>query len=223
MNHSPSTASDASSATPRPVHRGLYAAAGKRTLDVIFGLAVLPLVAVATAFVGAAIKLDDRGPIFYRQERRGLKGRTFRMWKFRSMKVGAPDLRNPDRSTVAVSNDARITRVGRFLRKTSVDELPQFLNVLLGDMSVIGPRPNLTTRPLNELTGDELRRLDVRPGITGYNQAFYRNSSSIEERYRHDCYYIDHLTFGMDVRVVLATLSSVLKAKNVYSDEGNQR
>ncbi|WP_222706253.1 sugar transferase [Actinomyces ruminicola] len=196
----------------------LYARYGKRALDVTAALAVMPLLGVLTVGVGAAIKLDDGGPIFYRQERWGRQGRPFRIFKFRSMSVGAPDIRNADSSSVASKADARVTRVGRVLRATSIDEVPQFLNVLNGTMSLIGPRPNLATKPLDRMGDDERRRLTVRPGITGYNQAFYRNSTTLPERYAADCYYVDHLSFGLDVRIVLKTIQTVLTGKSVYSD-----
>ncbi|PHP52338.1 sugar transferase [Actinomyces ruminis] len=198
--------------------RTFYARYGKRALDVGVALAVMPVLGVLTVGVGAAIKLDDGGPVFYRQERWGRHGHPFRIFKFRSMSVGAPDIRNADSSSVASRTDTRVTRVGRFLRTTSVDEVPQFLNVLNGTMSLIGPRPNLATKPLDRMGADERRRLTVRPGITGYNQAFYRNSTTLPERYAADCYYVDHLSFGLDVRIVLKTIQTVLTGKSVYSD-----
>lgn len=198
--------------------RTLYARYGKRALDVTAALAIMPLLGALTVGVGAAIKLDDGGPVFYRQERWGRHGRPFKILKFRSMSVGAPDIRNADSSSVASRADTRVTRVGRFLRTTSVDEVPQFLNVLNGAMSLIGPRPNLATKPLERMGADERRRLTVRPGITGYNQAFYRNSTTLPERYAADCYYVDHLSFGLDVRIVLKTIQTVLTGRSVYSD-----
>lgn len=101
------------------------------------------------------------------------------------------------------------------MRKTSIDEFPQFLNVLKGDMSVIGPRPNLPTVPFGELSELEQRRLAIRPGITGYNQAYYRNSVSAIEKYKNDVFYVDNLTLLMDVRVLLHTVISVLKRENI--------
>ncbi|WP_103064167.1 sugar transferase [Actinomyces qiguomingii] len=194
-----------------------YARYGKRALDVTAAIAVMPVLGALTLGVGAAIKLDDGGPVFYRQERWGRHGRPFRIFKFRSMSVGAPDIRNADSSSVASRTDARVTRVGRVLRSTSIDEVPQFLNVLNGTMSLIGPRPNLATKPLDRMGADERRRLTVRPGITGYNQAFYRNSTTLPERYAADCYYVDHLSFGLDVRIVLKTIQTVLTGRSVYS------
>lgn len=198
-------------------HR-IYRSWGKRSLDLILSGLSLPLVGLIAFGVGAAIKLDDGGPIFYRQTRRGREGTNFEILKFRSMRVGAPDLRNRDSSTVATVDDERVTRVGRFIRRTSIDELPQLLNVFLGDMSLIGPRPNLATKPLASLRGDERRRLAVRPGITGYNQAYFRNASSLEDRYRHDCYYVDNCSLKLDVAILVQTVRSVVAQKGVFHE-----
>jgi len=111
------------------------------------------------------------------------------MYKFRSMKVNAPDIRNPDGSTFNSDSDYRVTQVGKILRKTSIDELPQVLNILKGEMSFIGPRPNLPNDS-NQYLGLENDRLKVRPGITGYSQAYYRNSITASERYQYDIMYI---------------------------------
>ena len=196
-----------------------YARWGKRMLDCAAAFLALPILAVVTLLVGLAIKLDDGGPIFYRQWRWGQGGRPFRMWKFRSMVVAAQDLRHADSSTVASRDDPRVTRVGRFLRQASVDELPQLLNVLSGDMALVGPRPNLATKPVAEMGDQERRRLAVRPGITGYNQAYYRNASTLEERYAADCYYVDHMSLALDMRVVGRTILTVAGRQGVFTEE----
>lgn len=207
----------ASAAWQRP--RSLYGCYGKRLLDLVVSVAALPALSLLTVGVGTAVKLDDGGPVFYRQERWGREGRPFRIYKFRSMTVGAPDVRNEDSSTVALRHDARVTRVGRVLRATSLDEVPQVLNVLAGTMSLVGPRPNLATKPVAAMRGDELRRLAVKPGITGYNQAHYRNSSSLEDRYAADCYYADHVSLRLDLLILLKTLTTVLARRDLYSLE----
>ncbi len=204
------------------IGQGLYRAWGKRAIDIALSALSLPLVAIAAVCVGCAIKLDDGGPVFFRQTRRGLDGREFEMLKFRSMAVGAPDIRNGDSSTLASKDDSRVTRVGRIIRKTSIDELPQLLNVFVGDMSLVGPRPNLTTKPLDSLVGDERRRLAVKPGITGYNQAYFRNTSSLDDRYRNDCYYVDHCSFPLDVAIVGQTICSVFSQKGIYSRDSTE-
>ena len=114
----------------------------KRVIDFCISLIILPIVLLLLVIVGIAIKLEDRGPIFYMGERIGYHGKIFKMFKFRSMKVNAPDLRYADGSTYNSEDDPRVTKVGRFLRKTSIDEIPQLLNVLIGDMALIGPRPD---------------------------------------------------------------------------------
>ena len=128
----------------------------KRLFDIIGALSAIPFVLLISLFVGLAIYIEDRGDIFYLASRRGRYGEIFKMFKFRSMKMNAPDIRNSDNSTYNSPDDPRITKVGRFIRKTSIDELPQFFNVLIGDMSFIGPRPVTTDRPLEEY--DEKRR-----------------------------------------------------------------
>lgn len=204
---------------PAAPSHSFYQRYGKRLLDITSGVVALPVIAAATLVVGVAIKLDDAGPVFYKQTRRGMGGKDFHMLKFRSMHVNAPDIRRADNSTLASVNDARVTRVGRIIRKTSIDEIPQLINVLKGDMSLIGPRPNLVTRPLSALSDIELRRIAVRPGITGYNQAYYRNSSTLDERYAHDCYYAENISFAMDLRIVGATISSVVRGRNIYTTD----
>lgn len=130
---------------------------------------------------GILIKLEDRGPIFYCGERLGKDSKLFKMYKFRSMKVNAPDIRNDDGSTFNSSKDPRITKVGKFIRETSIDELPQLFNVLKGDMSIIGPRASVGNS-LNTFKSDEIDKMKVRPGITGYTQAYYRNDLTMREK-----------------------------------------
>lgn len=190
---------------------------GKRALDVVFGLCAMPFVAASFVVAAPLIKLDDGGPIFYTAPRRGYKGRVFNMYKYRSMKVNSPVLKAADGSTLSSDDDPRLTHVGRFLRKTSLDEFPQFINVLKGDMSIIGPRPNLTTTPYDELDEVGKKRLEVKPGVTGYNQAYYRNSVTMEEKFLHDCYYVDHVSLAFDVRIFLKTLESVLASRGVVN------
>ena len=134
------------------------------------------------------------------------------------MRVNSPNLLNADGSTYNGDDDPRVTKIGRIMRKTSIDELPQFLNVLLGHMSLIGPRAHLTTnyKGYEFLDEQRKRRLDVRPGITGYNQAYFRNSVTSEEKMKNDIYYVDNISFALDVKIFFATIFSVLKRKNIY-------
>lgn len=193
----------------------MYSRFVKRFLDLVVALLALPFVLVVAVPVALAVKLEDGGPVFYRAPRYGKDMRKFAMFKFRSMKVDAPDIRNADGTTFNSASDPRQTRVGRFLRKTSLDELPQFLNVLLGDMSLIGPRPS----PMgNEPTYTDFikRKFRVRPGITGLNQALLRNTGTIEQRYENDVRYADHVSFLLDARIVFLTAKNVLLRKNIY-------
>ncbi len=147
----------------------------KRILDILLGLIALPFVLLAILILAPCIYFEDKGPVFYNAPRVGLNGREFKMYKLRSMKVNAPDLVMADGSTYNGADDPRMTKIGAFMRKTSLDELPQFFNVLLGDMSVVGPRPDLK-RETELYEGNEGLKLTVKPGITGYAAVYGRNS-----------------------------------------------
>lgn len=188
----------------------------KRFIDIIISLMLSPFILVLVLPIALLIKLEDRGDIFYNGERYGRNMRKFKMFKFRSMRMNAPDIRNADGTTFNSEKDNRLTRIGSFLRKTSIDELPQIFNVLLGDMSFVGPRPS----PMgNESTYSDFikRKFEVRPGITGYNQALKRNSATLEERYKNDVYYAEHVSFFLDMKIILMTAKSVLLRKNIYN------
>ncbi|WP_062514759.1 sugar transferase [Halobacillus sp. KGW1] len=193
----------------------MYSLFVKRFLDIFISIIIMPFIVISVIVIAPFIFIEDRGPIFFNAERRGIKGKNFRMIKFRSMFVNAPDIRNSDNSTYNSNNDFRVTKTGKILRKTSLDEIPQFINVLKGDMSLIGPRPNMTSKPLNKLSDIEKKRITIRPGITGYNQAYYRNSISQDEKYKNDCYYVDNISFTLDVKIIFNTILSVVKAKNI--------
>lgn len=189
----------------------------KRILDLLIGLIALPFVILITIIVAPMIYLNDKGPVFFNALRLGKDGKPFKMFKFRSMKVNAPDIRNKDGSTYNGDDDPRVTNIGKMMRKTSIDEIPQFLNVLLGNMSFIGPRPD----PLDDMkiyTEDQKKKLSVRPGITGYNQAYYRNSVEQDEKFEHDVYYAENISFLLDVKIFIKTISTVLLQDNVYND-----
>jgi lipopolysaccharide/colanic/teichoic acid biosynthesis glycosyltransferase len=137
------------------------------------------------------------------------------------MVVNAPDLRNEDGSTFNSRNDPRVTTIGRFLRETSLDELPQFFNVLKGDMSIIGPRPGLASNR-SSYQEDEIDKLKVRPGITGYTQAYYRNSLSNREKRLKGAWYANNVNFWLDVKIFFRTISTVLKREGLYTNEIDQ-
>ena len=188
----------------------------KRGIDFILALIVLPFVLFVIVIMTPFILISDPGPIFYNGSRRGRNGTPFKMFKFRSMYVNSPDVRNPDGSTFNGYNDPRVTAIGRFMRKTSIDEIPQLLNVLIGDMSFVGPRPTLATKSFDEVEVERRKRYDVKPGITGYAQAYFRNSISQEDKFRYDLYYVDHVSFKLDLKIMLQTVFSVIRRENIY-------
>jgi undecaprenyl phosphate N,N'-diacetylbacillosamine 1-phosphate transferase len=187
----------------------------KRVLDIIFGIIALPFLLVLCILIGSIIILQDKGGMFYNAPRLGRDGKVFKMYKFRSMKINAPDVRNGDGSTYNSEDDPRLTKIGKFIRKTSIDELPQILNILKGDMSIIGPRPDLPEH-LNIYSGQEIRKLEVSPGITGFNQAYYRNTVTWKQRIQNDIYYVDNLSFLLDLKIIFKTIGTVLGRKNVF-------
>lgn len=196
----------------------MYSKYLKRIIDFLFALLVTPIVMFVCAIFGFLIWLEDRGAIFYFAKRRGKEGVIFNMYKLRSMKMNAPDIRNDDNSTYNSANDIRVTRIGAFLRRTSIDELPQFFNVLKGNMSIIGPRPITIDRPLENYDKKRLDRLKVRPGITGYTQAYYRNNISQEEKLQLDADYAQQVTFWLDAKIIIQTVKTVLTKKGIFTN-----
>lgn len=194
-----------------------YVRVVKRVADIIIGLLALPFLLIIIAIVGIAIKIDDGGPVFYKAKRIGKGEIIFDMYKFRSMIVNAPNWTNEDGSTYNAPNDDRVTRVGKFIRKTSIDELPQFLNILIGNMTLIGPRAS-GAGALGTYQDDEKAKMDVKPGITGYTQAYYRNGLTVREKRIKDAWYANNVTFGMDVKIFFKTFVTVLKRENVYTN-----
>lgn len=192
----------------------------KRIFDFFFSLLLLPVLLVLIIVVGLAIKLDDKGPIFYFAYRIGKDGKIFKMFKFRSMKINSPDIRLEDGSTYNSNSDSRVTKVGKYLRKTSIDEVPQILNILKGEMSFIGPRPD-SAMWLENYTEDEKIILTVPPGISGYNQVVSRNASNTKEKIENDIYYVKHYSFRLDFWILIKTVQTVIKSKNVYRNINN--
>ncbi|GFR36003.1 sugar transferase [Thermobrachium celere] len=187
----------------------------KRLLDIVFSLILLPPAILVILICGILIKLEDGGPIFYCGIRLGKNGKIFKMYKLRSMKVNAPDLRNSDGSTYNSEDDPRLTKVGRILRKTSIDELPQIFNVLKGDMSFVGPRPDLPEH-IMYYQGKEIKKIEVMPGITGYNQAYFRNSITWKKRLQNDLYYVENISFLLDLKIIIKTVEQVLFRKGIF-------
>lgn len=191
----------------------------KRIFDLIFSLLAFPLLVIVIIVFAPLIYLSDKGPIFYNANRLGKNGKTYKMYKFRSMYMNAPDIRNSDGSTFNGDKDPRVTKIGHILRRTSIDELPQLINVLKGDMSFIGPRPNLANKSFDTFDDIRKKRVTVRPGITGYSQAYFRNSISQEQKFINDCYYVDHISLLFDIMILIKTLASVILRKNIYVEK----
>ena len=186
----------------------------KRTFDIFLPLILMIPVILIVIISYIFIKIEDGGPLFYKAERTGLFGIPFKMYKLRSMKENAPDIRLEDGSTFNGDDDPRVTKFGKFARKTSIDELPQIINVLKGDMSFIGPRPD-TPMYLDKYTDEEKIILTVRPGITGYNQAINRNSVLTKEKLENDVYYVKHLSLFFDLKIIFMTINTIIMRKNI--------
>jgi len=200
----------------------MYRLIFKRLIDIVGGIVGCILFVIAFVFVAPAIYFTDKGPVFYNATRRGKNGKSFKMYKFRSMMVNAPDLKSADGSTYNGEDDPRVTKIGKIMRKASIDELPQFINVLKGDMSLVGPRPTLANKPFDQVDKEIVRRYNVRPGITGYSQAYFRNSITQQEKFQHDCYYADNVSFILDVKILFKTVLSVLKHENIFVADGSE-
>ena len=181
----------------------------KRVLDCALSLPVLIVGAIPMGLVAAAIKLDSPGPVLFRQERLGKDGKVFEILKFRSMTVGAE---HTGSGVYSGKGDARVTRVGKIIRATSIDELPQLFNILKGDMALIGPRPPLTYHPWKweEYSDFQRRMFEVTPGITGWAQVNGRKDVEWNRRIELNVWYVDHLSFGLDFKIFWLTIFKIL-------------
>lgn len=188
--------------------------AAKRMFDLLCSIVLILPVGIVIGMSAIFIKAEDGGPVFYMAERTGRFGKPFKMFKLRSMKVNAPDIRLSDGSTYNGEDDPRVTKFGKFARKTSIDELPQVINIIKGDMSFIGPRPD-TPMYLEKYTDEEKIVLTVKPGITGYNQAVNRNSVLTKEKLQNDIYYVKHLSLWLDIKIVIMTIITVVRHRNI--------
>lgn len=197
---------------------GMYVHFLKRILDIVIGIVALPVLLILLVVCGLRIKIEDKGPVFYNAPRVGKDGREFIMYKFRSMKVDSPDLVFEDGSTYNAVDDPRMTRVGKWMRRTSIDEFPQFLNVLNGTMSVVGPRPDLK-RETELYEGDEGEKLTVKPGITGYAAVYGgRNASLWHDRLALDVWYVRHISFWLDAKIFFKTFSAIFSQEGVFTE-----
>ena len=186
----------------------------KRFFDIVLAILALILTSPIMLITAIAIKLESKGPVIFVQKRVGKNGEVYDMYKFRSMCVGAEQ---QEGGVFCTKGDARVTKVGAFIRATSIDELPQAVNILKGEMSIIGPRPVLTYYPKNweDYTEEELKRFEVLPGITGWAAVHGRKTKTVEARFAYDNYYVENLSMWLDIKIFFMTI------KAVFTNEGN--
>jgi len=189
----------------------------KRIVDIFGSLVGLVILLPLMIIIAILIKLTSEGPVIFKQERLGKNGRVFKIYKFRTMVVNAENI--GDGLTVKSESDSRITKVGRILRKTSLDELPQLFNVLVGHMSLVGPRPPVTYHPYdgyNSYPNWAKKRFNMRPGITGLAQVTVRNSVTWDERIKVDNEYIDKFNIWLDIKILFLTIVKILNSESIY-------
>ena len=189
-----------------------------RALDVLISATLLVLTSPLLAIAALAIRLESRGPVFYRQLRVGKDGEPFQLWKLRTMVRGAEAM---GAGIYVLEGDARITRVGRLLRRFSLDELPNLVNVLRGEMAIVGPRPTVQEQ-VDRYTDRQRRRLEVKPGITGWAQVNGRTSLPWPERIELDVWYVDHRSLWLDLKILLKTARMLLTGHGLYSEDLKQ-
>ena len=185
----------------------------KRFFDIVLSFLALIITSPVMLLFAVLIKLTSKGPVIFKQQRLGMYGKVFTMYKFRSMCVGAEK-----DGVYSDNNDVRVTKVGKIIRATSIDELPQLVNILKGDMSFVGPRPPLTYHPwpYEEYTEQQLHMFDVRPGITGWAQVNGRKDVEWNHRIELSCWYVDNISLWLDIKILFMTVFKVLK------NEGNE-
>ena len=202
----------------------MYNRVVKRIIDCIISLLVLIIGGIPMLIIALLIKIDSKGPVLFKQDRIGRNGKVFKFYKFRSMCV---DAEHTGSGVYSDRNDPRVTKIGKFLRATSLDELPQSINILKGEMSLIGPRPPLTYHPwpYEEYTEEQRRMFEVRPGMTGWAQINGRKDVEWNRRIRLNIWYVDHMSFKLDVKIFFATIYKILinadnenKGKTVNKD-----
>lgn len=193
-------------------HRaGVYEKYTKRLLDIILSLAALMVLSPILLITAVLVRIKLGSPVIFHQERPGRYGKIFRLYKFRSMTDDRDETGN------LLPDDLRLTRFGRLLRSTSLDELPELLNILRGDMSIVGPRP-LLVKYLPLYNDEQKHRHDVRPGLTGWAQVHGRNLLSWEDKFRYDVWYTRNISFATDVRIVLLTVKCIFAREGISSE-----
>lgn len=187
----------------------MYKSFFKRIIDTAISVPALVLLSPLMAATAASIKITSPGPVLFKQQRLGLHGKEFTMYKFRSMSVGAE---HTGSGVYSESGDPRVTKIGKIIRATSIDELPQLFNIIKGDMALVGPRPPLTYHPwtFEEYTKKQRHMFDVRPGITGWAQVNGRKTVEWNRRIELNCYYVDRCSFFFDVKILFLTVKKVL-------------
>lgn len=190
----------------------MYRSCGKIAIDVVAAVCILTLLTPLLGVVGLLVRIKLGSPVLFRQQRAGKHGVAFELLKFRTMTAAV------DEYGVLLPDDKRLTDFGRLLRKSSLDELPQLWNVITGKMSLIGPRP-LLLRYVDRYSSAQARRLEVRPGITGWAQVIGRNAISWERRFELDVEYVDNMSLWMDLKIAVMTVFRVLRQRNVSADE----
>ena len=188
----------------------MYRKFGKRAIDTVLSLLALVILSPLLLITAIAIKLSSPGPVLFQQQRLGLHGKEFTIYKFRSMTVGAE---HTGSGVYSGKGDTRVTKVGRFIRATSIDELPQMVNVIKGDMAIVGPRPPLTYHPwpIDQYTEEQFHMFDVRPGITGWAQVNGRKTVEWPRRIELSVYYARNLTLAFDIKILALTVLKVLR------------
>jgi lipopolysaccharide/colanic/teichoic acid biosynthesis glycosyltransferase len=189
-----------------------------RALDLIVAVLAIALLSPLLALAAVLIRLESRGPVLYRQLRVGRCGEPFELWKLRTMVPGAESM---GAGIYVVQGDPRITRVGRHLRRFSLDELPNLINVIRGEMAIVGPRPTVQA-PVDRYTERQLRRLEVKPGITGWAQVNGRTSLPWPERIELDVWYVEHRSLWLDLRILAKTARMLASGRGLYSEELKQ-
>jgi undecaprenyl phosphate N,N'-diacetylbacillosamine 1-phosphate transferase len=184
----------------------------KQLIDIAIAIIAIIIFSVPFLIIALLIKIDSKGPIFFRQERVGKNGRTFKIWKFRSMILGAEKI---GLGYEVEKNDSRITKIGKYLRQWSIDELPELFNVLSGEMSLVGPRPTLKYQ-VEKYNNFQKQRLLIKPGLTGWAQIHGRNSLSWEKRIEYDAWYIKNWSIWLDAKILLKTINVILSKKGIY-------
>lgn len=187
----------------------------KKMLDFIFALVLLIIASPIMLLAAIAIKLEDpKGPVLFKQKRPGKNAKIFTVYKFRTMRV------ETEKDGRLLTDMERMTKVGSFLRKTSIDELPQLFNIIRGEMSFIGPRP-LLVQYLELYTPEQMRRHEVTPGISGWAQVNGRNAIDWEEKFKYDVWYVDNQSFLLDLKIFLLTIYSILKREGINNSQGD--